>query len=393
MRQTVPELAVRMLSIAEITDTEGLRNLEPTWRELASVAGSCTVFQTYEWNHAWLKHMASGRLWVLTTADGAKTIGIAPFVIRRCYGLPSRRLQFAATGPSDYLGVLAEPGREAEVWHSVLQHVICRRDLWDVVDLQQIPDTAALRSAVDGMRTPGLSVQLRPQAVCPYLPLGGSREAFLAKLGGKTRWNLRYYERVLKRTHDVAMELVPACELESEMENLFRLHSARWRARLLPGVLALPAVRQFHRNVALAFAQAGWLRLFRLRLDDATVASLYCFSHNGRGYYYLGGFDPRYARFSIGTLLTGYAIGELAEEGCSEIDFLRGREAYKYRWGCLDRTNLRLTVAKRGVISKLAAWQIRAEQRVADAWESRMHAPKRSDSNQPAANPTRNMER
>jgi len=382
-----------MLSVKEITDTESFLALALRWTELASASASCTIFQTYEWNAAWLRHVGRGRLFVLTVSEGPELVGIAPFVIRRSYGLPLRRLEFMATGPSDYLGIIAAAGRDADVWACVLKHVIRRDDLWDVADLQQIPECEAVRAAAEAVRGQGFSVSLVPQTVCPYLPLGGSREAFLASLGSKTRWNLRYYERVLKRSHELAMELVPACDLVSEMQALFRLHSARWRTKRLPGVLALPAIRRFHLSAARSFAQAGWLRLFRLRLDGATVASLYCFSYKGKGYYYLGGFDPRYARMSIGTLLTGHAIGELADEGCREMDFLRGGEAYKYRWGCTDRANLRLTLVKPGLRSRIAGWAVRAEQWVADAWESRMHRREagRLQSDQQRT-PTRNME-
>lgn len=381
-----------MLSVEEIADIQSFSQLGPRWTQLASASSTSSIFQTYEWNAAWLRHLGSGRLLVLAVTDGPELVGIAPLVIRRPYGLPLRRLQFMATGPSDYLGVVAAAGREAEVWSCTLQHVLRRRDLWDVVDLQQVPESSAVRTAVHCLRGEGVRPWLTPQAVCPYLPLPGSKDAFMASLGSKTRWNLRYYERVLRRDHEVAMERVPNADLASEMEELFRLHSARWRTRWLPGVLAMPATRRFHREVAESFARAGWLRLFRLTVDGATAASLYCFSYGGKGYYYLGGFDPRYAKMSVGTLLTGYAIGEMADEGCREMDFLRGGEAYKYRWGCRDRTNQRLTVVRPGIRACLARSIVAVEQWAARAWESRMHSG-RSSARRLVANPTRNMER
>jgi len=128
--------------------------------------------------------------------------------------------------------------------------------------------------------------------------------------------------------------------------------------------------------VATQFQQAGWLRLFYLSIDGATVAALYCFSFKNRGYYYIGGFDPAYSKMSVGTVLTGHALAAMAEEGCREFDFLRGAEAYKYRWGCSDRFNSRMVISKPNVYSRTAARIIRMEQYVADAWERRMHAPR-----------------
>ncbi len=53
-------------------------------------------------------------------------------------------------------------------------------------------------------------------------------------------------------------------------------------------------------------------------------------------YYYLGGFDPDYAALSPGALLVGHAIEAAVREGAVAFDFLRGREAYKRRWGARD---------------------------------------------------------
>jgi Acetyltransferase (GNAT) domain len=40
-------------------------------------------------------------------------------------------------------------------------------------------------------------------------------------------------------------------------------------------------------------------------------------------------------------LVIDYAIRAAVREGAAEFDFLRGREAYKYRWGATDRLTYR----------------------------------------------------
>jgi CelD/BcsL family acetyltransferase involved in cellulose biosynthesis len=72
------------------------------------------------------------------------------------------------------------------------------------------------------------------------------------------------------------------------------------------------------------------------------AAVYYGFVANGRAYYYLSGFDPSFERLSPGTLIVHHAIQEAVREGAGEMDFLRGREAYKYGWGARDRAKRRL---------------------------------------------------
>jgi CelD/BcsL family acetyltransferase involved in cellulose biosynthesis len=61
--------------------------------------------------------------------------------------------------------------------------------------------------------------------------------------------------------------------------------------------------------------------------------------HRDRAYGYLTGFDPTYEFESPGTIVVGYAIETAVREAAREFHFLRGREAYKYHWGAVDRWN------------------------------------------------------
>jgi CelD/BcsL family acetyltransferase involved in cellulose biosynthesis len=123
------------------------------------------------------------------------------------------------------------------------------------------------------------------------------------------------------------------------LDDLFRLHEARWRSRGEPGVLVDSAVREFHRDAARAFAAEGMLRLHRMRIGEAVAAVYYGFAWRRRSYAYLGGFDPEMPRLSPGAQILLHAIGAAIAEGCGEFDFLRGGESDKYAWGAVDRRN------------------------------------------------------
>ncbi len=174
------------------------------------------------------------------------------------------------------------------------------------------------------------------------LPLPGRFEELASRASEGLLEDLRYQRRRLAR--EGKLELVRATrETWAEMlQDLFRLHRARWEARGGPGVVVGGALERFHADATRELLDAGMLRMVALRLDGRTLGVLHGFHDRGRAYAYLQGIDPAAARRSPGTLLFGRAIEEAIAEGALELDFLRGREAYKYRWGAEDRPILRL---------------------------------------------------
>jgi CelD/BcsL family acetyltransferase involved in cellulose biosynthesis len=153
----------------------------------------------------------------------------------------------------------------------------------------------------------------------------------------KIRDNLGYFRRRAERASEVNFETATAGTLSEFLEALFRLHDARWQQLGRPGVLADPAIRRFHRAAAPLLHRAGLLRLHVLRLDDRIVAVLYALSAKRRTYCYLCGFDPEFGAVSPGSLVLGHSIWQAVREGAREVDFLRGRERFKYFWGVRER--------------------------------------------------------
>ncbi|MBW3623318.1 MAG: GNAT family N-acetyltransferase [Armatimonadetes bacterium] len=360
-----------MITLQEITHRSEFNALEPEWRRLEEAGAAPTVFQSWPWQQAWLDHLGRGTsLRTLVFTRWREVVGIAPLGVRRAHGLPLRRLQWIGTGVSDYLGPLVRPSEDEGVARALAAYLSSRSNrFWDVADLHQLREDSPLPPVFGAPR----HAALLPQAVAPYRPLPPTVEELHAQFGKKLRSNLRYARRVLEREHAVEFALAGPDDLETEMTNFFTLHARRWRSRWQPGVLFGGAVQSFHRQAARGLLEQEALRLHVLRLDGTTVASLYCFSFAGVGYYYLGGFDPDLSRYSIGTLLTAHAMESAVREGCWEFDFLRGQEPYKYRWGCVNRTNHRWIQAGRGALAAPSLQFLRWEQRLADRFEAHAH--------------------
>ncbi len=338
------------MEILETVDRDAIAGLRDEWNGLLDRCPAATIYQTWEWNEAWWRVFgANKRLRLLQVREGGRLMGFAPLYVSRHLGTPLRRLAFIGTGATDYLDVLAEEDRAPEVCAAILRYLDTMQGL-DAADLQQLRPESELRRAAEchpSLIAGARRGELIPQEPCPYLELPAEWDEYSARLGKKNRSNISYAERLIARTFSSAeASLARSDNLETSLDALFDLHQLRWKARFLPGVLRTEKVREFHRIVAERFLERGWLRLHVTRIDCKIVAALYCFRFRERYYYYLGGFAPDLAKYSLGTVQTAGAIRQAIREGCSEFDFLRGNEPYKYRWQPEERVNCRLILSQ-----------------------------------------------
>jgi CelD/BcsL family acetyltransferase involved in cellulose biosynthesis len=324
------------LMVDEVHSLEGLTALAPEWRRLWERCPWATTFQRPEWLLPWCRHFAPGALWGLALRREGLLVGLAVLGLHAWNG--TRVVGLLGAGISDYLDVLLDPEQAPRGAQALLSHLARRRELWDVCDFEQ------LRAASPLLRAPlpsGWTEDTQVQEACPGVSLPSRPEALPEVVSPRLLANLRQARRRLERLGPVSLELAEASRLDELMEVLVRLHGARWSLRGQPGVLADEALRKFHREVARGLLAAGALRLYALRVGGHPVAVCHGFRDRERASYYLGGFEPAYQRFSVGSLVVGHALEEAVRTGATVFDFLRGREAYKYTWGAKDEFNYR----------------------------------------------------
>jgi CelD/BcsL family acetyltransferase involved in cellulose biosynthesis len=318
-------------TVEEVATAEGLDALVPAWTELWKRAPAATPFQSPAWLVPWWRHFGEGELVVLCTREGAELLGLLPLYI---YDEPPlRKLLPVGIGNSDWLDAICAPGREHEVARVLLEAIAGRAGSFDVCDLQPLPADSFLLQA----DAPGLLDERITLEPCPILRLPEAVAGLETTLPKAMRQNLRYYRRRAERHGRLRFETAGPASLHELLEAFYALHGARWQRQGLPGVLADGPVRAFHSEAAPALMEQDALRLHALRLDERIVAGLYGFTAKGRFYHYLAGFDPDLRGLGLGTLVIGHAMEQAVREGAWEFDFLRGGEAYKYRWGARDR--------------------------------------------------------
>lgn len=309
------------------------------WFRLWERCAWATPFQSPQWLLPWFHHLfRGGRLLALALRNGNGLAGLVPLFIWGDNGQP-RRISLLGAGITDYLDVLLEPDVGILGMEMILDHLEKHRVRWDLCDFQELRIGSPLLRA----RTPATLRSRRLESgTCPVLELPRSFEDLRARLPSKFRTDLRRSCKRLAVLRSVRFETGSKDNLSEYLEALFQLHSARWKQRSQPGVLATGRLREFHREVAAEFMACGWLRLHALRYNGTIIAVIYGFAAKGRAYAYLGGFEPALSRLSPGTVLMRFAIEQAIEEELLEFDFLRKKEEYKYLWGARDRINQRL---------------------------------------------------
>ncbi|MGI8690683.1 MAG: GNAT family N-acetyltransferase [Thermomicrobiales bacterium] len=328
--------------IVEETVFDALRD---AWDALLPTAITPFPFQSIGWAEAWYHALggdATPRILAIRDEAG-RLIGVAPLVVRQT-ALGRTMQLIGGDDVTDYLDIVAAERDVQRVWAAVTDHLLRVRETWDAIDLHCVPQWSPSHATVADLLARTMPVRIVQEEVCPVVRLGGSFEAYLRGLPKKERHEIKRKARNFARDapSGTLRILTARDEALAALPDFFRLHrlSAPDKERFLT-----PAVEQFFRAMTAAMADTGWLRLYLLDIDDTPVAAMYTFAADGQLLVYNSGFDPAFARISIGMVLTGMVIADAANSGLTLCDFLRGNEAYKYRFGASDTPIWRLIAA------------------------------------------------
>lgn len=321
-----------------ITTIEELELLAPEWSALWDRCTAATTFQRPEWLLAWLHLFRPDSLWTVEIRRGGQLVGLVPLF------LDDDSLYPIGAGITDYLDVLFDVAETASVVDAFYTLLRERRGEWSSLDFEQLRPLSPIFSATAFQ---GLVIETDEENASPVLTLPESGDLHGVMSGGHLK-NLRYARRQMARAGNVEWILADAGTLDELLEALFRTHAARWGMRGEEGMLMGDEIQSFHREAARGLLRRGVLRLYGLRFNGRLVGALESFFEKDSAYFYLHGFEPDVARFSPGIQLVGRFIDDAVERGIRRIDFLRGREEYKYRWGAKDMPTYRRRVKSEG---------------------------------------------
>ncbi|MCI0490341.1 MAG: GNAT family N-acetyltransferase, partial [Blastocatellia bacterium] len=363
---------------AEVVDSEAAFDLlAGEWNGLLEDSDQRVYFLRWQWNRLWWRYFQppGSRLYIIVCRDEVgRLVGLAPFYWRqrRLFGLPHiREVHFLGTGiytqTSEYLDIIARRGCEQVVAEEVANFLV-RSDDWDRLWLTEIPAHSTVlphfrRALGEQKKEIFIAGRERLQEernlyveICNrsnYLDAQTEWDTFLAGLSKSTQKNLSYHTRRLSKLYECRFRMVESAEeLERAQAELVRLHQARWQARGEPGSFAIPGMEEFLKEACRSSLAEGRLRMCTLELDTRVAAVLLLFFDNGTVHGFQGGFDPAYAKYSIGTVIHGMCLRACIEdEEVREYDFMGGGDAYKSSWAGKSRDSLCLTWLRPGLRS------------------------------------------
>jgi dTDP-4-amino-4,6-dideoxygalactose transaminase/CelD/BcsL family acetyltransferase involved in cellulose biosynthesis len=323
------------LSIEHVDDLDALRS---EWTALAQQTHN--VFASWEWHRTWWDHFGRDRpLAVTALRDGSGALrAVLPLYLWA--ERPLRIARFIGNTAGDQLGPICVPGDEAVVGRAMRR--LLSKPGWDLLLGEQLPAQSGW-----GKRLSGQTVSREGS---PIVRFGVSWEETSGRWSRGLRKELRRDDRRLRERHEVQIRTITERDqLEESLTTFFELHRSRWKEGT-----KFERREAFHRDFATRAFEKGWLRLRLAEVDCNPAAARLGFRLGAVESGYQAGWDAKYAEYSIGILLLADTIRAAHDDGMKEYRFLRGGEAYKYRFANAD-PGLETVVLARDSMSGLAA--------------------------------------
>lgn len=310
------------------------------WDELLEDSEQQVFFLRWSWNRLWWRYMrpADCQLFIVTCRDSQnKLVGLAPFYLRQRHtaGIPHvRELLFLGTGvyaqTSEYLDLIARRGWDAIVADAVVEFLEESGE-WHRLCLQDVPANSTVLPYL--MYALGELTQIELTGRSYSIDTTVSWEGFIGSLSNSARNNLRLTRRLFNSHKCELKRVKTADELEAAMDELVRLHQARWESRGEPGTFALPNIEEFLREAMRASLADGRLGLSTLEVDGKVAAARLDFIDNHIAHAFQAGYDPTHPNQGLGSVMSGLCIRAYIDDPqVYEYDFMGGNSKYKEAW-------------------------------------------------------------
>lgn len=331
-----------MLKTEQLHNMQAFTQLAEEWDALVGQSMTDTPFQTLAYQRAWWQHLAPSDLHTIAARDEEGALaGIATF-----YVIDGVVHFNGCVEETDYLDLIAPAARAEAVWTAVMDCLMSDDfPSWHTLELCNVPASSPTRAILPQLAARhNLAFSTHIHEVCPIIQLPPTFDAYLDTLDKKQRHELRRKLRRADGAEVIIHHVQPGADIAAEVNDfldLLQKSTPEKHAWLNDGRRAV-----FH-EVAAAALQNGTLQLLFLIIEGQKAAALFNFAYKDRIWVYNSGLDPdNFAWLSAGVVLTARAIEMSIADGFAIFDFLRGDEAYKYRFGAKDTEIHRLMLQK-----------------------------------------------
>ncbi|PIY80037.1 MAG: hypothetical protein COY80_04950 [Candidatus Pacebacteria bacterium CG_4_10_14_0_8_um_filter_42_14] len=319
-----------------IDDPNDISDLQEEWKILHAKSLTKTVFQAFAFQSVWWETLGVGKRILITVRnEEGKLVALAPTFVHVESGSSQLSL-LGCVNVSDYLDVLVD-GSESEDTESIYATLLLAVEQikWTKLFWCSLPEASATRIFMPKHFAANGNINESIQDVVPIINLPSTWEEYLSAVGRKPRHEIRRKERKLEAvSHEYLVLDDPS---ETDIEDFISLHKQSshdknefWDDNHL----------MFFRKLIPALAIEKRVKLFFLSVENTRVASMLAFDEPGSLALYNSGFSlGTHDDLSVGSNLIAYTIRYAIEHNKQTYDFLRGDEAYKFRFGAIS-TNI-----------------------------------------------------
>jgi CelD/BcsL family acetyltransferase involved in cellulose biosynthesis len=329
-----------------------LEEIETEWNNLLGKSASHVPFMRHEYMTPWWKTLGGGEwphgdLHIVTAySEEGNLIGIAPFFHTTNLDGKAALMFIGSIEISDYLDFVSALDVLPAFVDVLLEHLDSpEAPDWEVLDLYNFLEESytlpILEAAAQKHGWNFIKERIQP---APAISIPDSWDAYLAGIKKKQRHEIR---RKIRRAESY---IVPVrwyivqdeTTLDDEIEAFFQLMAYDpEKDAFLTEVMRT----QMRDSIHTAF-QAGWLQLSFLEVGDEKAAAYLNFDYENKLWVYNSGINFNFRELSPGWVLLAFLIQWAIDNGREALDFMRGDEAYKYRFGGVDRFVLRVQVGR-----------------------------------------------
>ncbi|MGH6927001.1 MAG: GNAT family N-acetyltransferase, partial [Dongiaceae bacterium] len=323
-----------------IDDIKTLAALRVNWEAVYEADPEAQVFLSWPWMSRWLGVLKAPWSVLAARPDGSPDYAaFFPLSLQtkeREAGGFHCDVAMGGNYAADYTGFLCRPELEAEAipalaerikalhWSNLRVEYLRASDRRAGLFLQAFPAPAFGSTELDRINPDKVD-----NSICPYAPLPGDWDAYLAGLSANTRQKIRRLLRQLDGSDEFRITHADGETIARDLETLMRFWTDQWGTRKGKN---LSAIQRQSRVMLRHSFDDGTLLLPVLWQGERPAGALAILVDAVKRTcsFYIGGRDAAFEGPPAGLMLHAHAIRHAVGCGMNTYDFLRGNEPYKY---------------------------------------------------------------
>lgn len=334
-----------MPALKRVQSYDSLDLLPPAYAELFGQARRRSFFLSLPWfmnlRRTALENDAAIRIYGVETESKQAVLALPMRHRKPSSGLAPRKLDSLANYYSSLFGPIAADSVTEDDLDLLARQIAGESPRWDIIDFHPLDKNGPSFQAIANVfRRAGMAVQPYFCFGNWYLEVNGrSYQDYFESLPSKLKNTLQRKTSQLEKTGSLTLRIVQAGEqdVEEAIAAYQAVYASSWKhpephPEFMPSLIRL-------------CAKQGWLRLGVAYIDGEPAAAQCWIVQEGTAHIYKLAYDERFAKLSIGSLLTARLMRHVIDiDGVAEVDYLTGDEPYKRDWMSHRRERWGITV-------------------------------------------------